>query len=75
MLMNVTEPMHIHSLDGAMREATIVEMVGDNAYIAEYNGVLCTAIYNPFVDAFYVDDKYGVLPDQKQKKRSHDMER
>lgn len=58
-----------------MREATIVEMVGDNAYIAEYNGVRCTAIYNPFVDAFYVDDKYGVLPDQKQKKRSHDMER
>lgn len=75
MKMNVTEPMHIHSLNGELREATIVEMVGENAYIAEYNGVRCTAIYNPFVDAFYVDDKYGVLPDQKPKKRSHDMER
>ena len=75
MKMNVTEPMHIHSLDGAMREATIVEMVGENAYIAEYNGKRCTAIYNPFVNQFYVDDKYGVLPDQKPKKRSHDMER
>ena len=39
MKMNITEPMHIHSLDGAMREATIVEMVGENSYIAEYNGV------------------------------------
>ena len=75
MLMNVTEPMHIHSLNGELREATIVEMVGENAYIAEYNGKRCTAIYNPFVNQFYVDDKYGVLPDQKPKKRSHDMER
>ena len=75
MQMNITEPMHIHSLNGELREATIVEMVGENAYIAEYNGVRCTAIYNPFVNQFYVDDKYGVLPDQKPKKRSHDMER
>ena len=75
MKMNITEPMHIHSLDGAMREATIVEMVGENSYIAEYNGVRCTAIYNPFAGAFYVDDKYGVLSDQKPKKRSRDMER
>ena len=75
MQMNITEPMHIHSLDGAMREATIVEMVGENSYIAEYNGVRCTAIYNPFVNAFFVDDKYGVLTDQKPKKRSRDMER
>ena len=51
MQMNVTEPMHIHSLDGAMREATIVEMVGENAYIAEYNGKRCSAIYNPFADS------------------------
>ena len=71
MKMSVTEPMHIHSLNGELREATIVEMVGENAYIAEYNGVRCTAIYNQF----YVDDKYGVLPDQKPKKRSYDMER
>ena len=75
MKMNITEPMHIHSLDGAMWKATIVEMVGENSYIAEYNGVRCTAIYNPFAGAFYVDDKYGVLPDQKPKKRSRDMER
>ena len=74
MQMNITEPMHIHSLNGALREATIVEMVGENAYIAEYNGKRCTAIYNPFVNVFYVDDKYGVLSD-KPKKRRHDLER
>ena len=43
----ITEPMHIHSLNGALAEATIVDKVGDNKYIAEYNGVRCTAIYNP----------------------------
>ena len=57
----ITEPMHIHSLDGELREATIVEMTGDNRYVAEYNGVRCTAIFNPFVGRFYVDDKYGIM--------------
>jgi hypothetical protein len=60
----ITEPMHIHSLNGELREATIVEKVGDNRYIAEYNGVRCTAIYNPFVKHFYVDDKYGIIRDK-----------
>lgn len=57
----ITEPMHIHSLDGELREATIVEKVADNRYVVEYNGVRCTAIFNPFVNRFYVDDKYGVI--------------
>ena len=60
----ITEQMHIHSLNGALAKATIVEKVGDNKYIAEYNGVRCTAIYNPFVDRYYVDDKYGVIKDK-----------
>jgi hypothetical protein len=60
----ITEPMHIHSLDGELREATIVEKVGDNRYVAEYNGVRCSAIYNPFVNRFYVDDKYGIIRDK-----------
>ena len=57
----IIEPMHIHSLNGELREATIVEKVGDNQYVAEYNGVRCTAIFNPFVGRFYVDDKYGII--------------
>ncbi len=61
----ITENMHIHSLDGELREATILGRLGDNDYLAEYNGVKCHAIYNPFVNHFYVDDKYGVIKDKK----------
>lgn len=60
----ITESMHIHSLNGALAKATIVEKVGDNKYIAEYNGVRCTAIFNPFAGRFYVDDKYGVIKER-----------
>ena len=41
---HIREPMHIHSLDGELREATIVEKIGANKYIAEYGGVRGTAI-------------------------------
>ncbi len=58
-------PCHIHSLDGEMREATILQKTGDNQYIADFNGVKCTAIYNIFVGAYYVDDKYGIIRDHK----------
>lgn len=57
----IKEKMHIHSLDGELRDATILKRLGDNDYMAEFNGVKCHAIYNPFVDKFYVDDKYGVI--------------
>lgn len=60
----ITGPMHIHSLDGELREAMIVEKIGDNRYVAEYNGVRCSAIFNPFIGRFYVDDKYGVVKDK-----------
>lgn len=60
----ITEEMHIHSLDGELREATILKRLGDNDYLAEYNGVKCHAIYNPFDNKFYVDDKYGVIRDK-----------
>ena len=65
---HIQEPMHIHSLDGELREATIIERIGDNAYIAEYNGRKYTAIYNPFTDGFYVDDKYGAVREHPQVK-------
>lgn len=60
----ITEEMHIHSLNGELREATIVEKIGDNRYVAEFGGVRCTAIFNPFVGRFYVDDKYGVIKEK-----------
>ena len=60
----IIEKMHIHSLDGELREATIHKKIGTNDYLAEYNGVKCHAIYNLFVNKFYVDDKYGIIKDK-----------
>ena len=69
----LTEPMHIHSLNGELKEATILEKLGDNDFMAEYNGIKCHAIYNPFVNRFYVDNKYGIIQDRSA--RQHDLER
>ena len=53
---------HINSLDGEMREVTVIEKKeSQNQYIVEYNGVKCTAIFNWFVCEYYADDKYGVI--------------
>ena len=60
---------HIHSLDGGLAEATILKRTGDNQYLADYNGVKCTAIFNPFVGKYYVDYKYGIVRDHKPKDR------
>jgi len=58
-------PCYIHSLKqgetNVLAEATIVKRLGDNDYLADYNGVKCHAIFNPFVGRYYVDDKYGVI--------------
>lgn len=60
----ISEKMHIHSLDSELRNATILQRLGDNDYLAEFNGVKCHAIYNIFVNRFYVDDKYGIIRDK-----------
>ena len=57
---------YIHSLKDrehdrhVLGEAEIIEQIGDNLYLAEYNGVRCTAIFNFFTGAYYVDDMYGI---------------
>ena len=57
---------YIHSLGDSARhrhvlgEAEILERIGENLYLAEYNGVRCTAIFNLFVGRYFVDDVYGV---------------
>jgi len=60
----------IHSLkkDGnhQLGIATIEKRTGDNQYVADYNGVKCTAIFNPFQGRYFVDDLYGVIRDTKQ---------
>ncbi len=46
-------------------EADIIRKIGDNLYLAEYNGVRCTAIFNPFVSRYFVDDLYGIADAKK----------
>ena len=55
---------HIYSLNGEMGEITVLDKREDGRqtiYIVEYNGIKCTAIFNPFVCEFYADDKYGII--------------
>ena len=58
---------YIHSLKDRVHdrhvlgEAEIITQIGDNLYLAEVNGVRCTAIFNPFTERYYVDDVYGIL--------------
>lgn len=50
----------VNSVQG-LADVTILEKVGDNQYHAKYKNLICTAIFNPFVGLYYVDDVYGVV--------------
>lgn len=58
---------YIHSLKdiehdrNVLGETEILQCIGDNLYLAEVNGVRCTAIFNVFTGRYYVDDVYGTL--------------
>ena len=58
---------YIHSLKdkvhdrNVLDEAEIIRQIGNNLYLAEYNVVRCTAIFNFFTGRYYVDDLYGVM--------------
>lgn len=58
---------YIHSLKdrkndrNILGEAEIIKCIGDNQYLAEYNGIRCTAIFNFFTGRYYVDDVYGIV--------------
>ena len=52
---------HINSLNGNLAEITVLENVGDNDYIVEYNGIKCHAIFNWFVCEYYADDVYAIV--------------
>ncbi len=58
---------YIHSLKDhtndrhVLGEAEIIKKIGDNLYLAEYHGVHCTAIFNPFAGRYFVDDVYGIV--------------
>ena len=56
----------VHSLKGhannrhVLGEAEIIRYIGDNLHLTEVNGIQCTAIFNFFTGAYYVDDVYGI---------------
>lgn len=52
----------VHSLE-SKSEVEILEHSDNNHVIALYNGKKCTAIFNPYVGCYYVDDVYGVIAD------------
>ena len=60
---------HIHSLNGGLAQAEILKQIGDNKYLAKYNGVTCTAIFNPFIGRYYVDDIYGKVREANGRSR------
>ena len=50
----------VHSLKD-LDTVTIISETDNNNVIAEYKGQRYTAIFNPFVCLYYVDDIYGKL--------------
>ena len=54
---------HIHSLNGGLDTVTIVEHKDNNHVIVKYHGKYYTAVFNPFVGQYFVDDKFGLIND------------
>lgn len=57
---------YIHSLKDqehnrhVLGKAEIIKRIGDNLYLAKVNGFQCTAIFNFFTGAYYIDNVYGI---------------
>ena len=62
---------YIHSLQDkennrhVLGEAEIIREIGDNKYLAKYNNIYCTAIFNYDTGSYYVDDVYGIVSEEK----------
>ena len=56
---------HINSLNGALKEITIIEplyMFGykvPNMYVGIYNGIKCSVLHNQYNFEYYADDLFG----------------
>ena len=61
---------YIHSLQDkennrhVLGEAEIIREIGDNKYLAKYNGTYCTAIFNYYTGSYYIDDVYGIVSEE-----------
>lgn len=62
---------YIHSLKDhendrhVLGKTEIIQKIADHLYLAKYNGVLCTAIFNPFAGRYFVDDVYGIQKEDR----------
>lgn len=59
MKMNFRTVALIYSLN-TPAEVTIIEMIGNNKYLAKYQDHVCAAMFNPFSGTFYVDDVHAM---------------
>ena len=61
---------YIHSLQDkknnrhVLGDAEIIRQIRDNLYLAKYNGIFCTAIFNYYTGNYYVDDVYGIVSEE-----------
>ena len=60
---NFTTKAMVHSLKD-VDEVVILHERSASDVVAEYKGKRYTAIFNPFVCLYYVDDIYGELPNR-----------
>ncbi len=62
---------YIHSLKDhennrhVLGKAEIIRKIADNLYLAKYDDVFCTAIFNPFAGRYFVDDVYGIQKEDR----------
>ena len=61
---------YIHSLQDkennkhVLGDAEIIKEIGDNKYLAKYNNIYCTAIFNYYTGSYYIDDVYGIVSEE-----------
>ena len=49
-----------------LTELTCFSRPVNNAYVVDYKGTLCSAIYNFFSGSYYADDVYGKLTENDE---------
>jgi hypothetical protein len=55
----------VHSTE-KIEDIMVLEKTGDNEYIVRtQRGIVCKAIFNWFVNVYYVDDIYEIIENKK----------
>ncbi|BDF59160.1 hypothetical protein CE91St36_19770 [Christensenellaceae bacterium] len=54
----------IQSLHGKMGNAKLIRIIGENDYLAEYNGVQCHANFDWDIGQYYISDLSGIIKEK-----------